>query len=112
MLGFQIDEDGIYILGFPYVPEEEIYITNDGSIDVREPEYFDSMFLALTEMQLLETIHLEGFGDHLSGCIVELTSMPSVNRSQIDQIMDFIKEYYPDNRINWSETLNYLEGYK
>ena len=111
MLDFVINIDFIDIIGFPFIPQEEIYINKDGSIDIREPEYFDSMHLTVTEMQLLEKVNISGIGENLSGFIIELTSYPWSDRSKIDQIMKFMKEYFPDNLINWEGTLKYLEGY-
>lgn len=111
MLELLINIDGIYKLGIPYIPEEAIYINNDGSIGIREPEYSDAMHLSVTELQFLETVNINGIGDNLSGFIIELTSYPWSDRSKIDQIMKFMKEFFPDNLINWEGTLKYLEGY-
>jgi hypothetical protein len=111
MIQFQINDDSIFIFGFPHENEEEIYITNDGSIDVREPEFFFSKTIDIPEIELLEKVNISGIGENLSGFIIELTTYPWADRSQIDQIIALMKEYYPDSLINWEDTLKYLEGY-
>jgi hypothetical protein len=99
MMKFQINEKTIFIVGF------------DGDYQY-DPYEADETPISADESEFLETMHLDGYGDHLSKYIVELTSYPWVDRSNIDQIIDFMRLTYPDNKINWKETLNYLEGYK
>ena len=99
MMEFQIVEDTIFMLGF------------DGGYDY-DPYEADETPIHVEVEEFLATMPLDGFGDNLSKFIVELTSYPWVNRSKVDQIIDFMRLTYPDNRINWAETLNYLEGYK
>lgn len=98
MMKFQINEDTIFISGF------------DGDFDY-DPDEADETPIWVVENQLLETLHMDGFGDHLSKFIVELTSYPWVDRSKVDQIIDFMRNNYPESKINWGETLKYLEGY-
>ncbi len=111
MLKFQIKDGNILIHGFPHENEEEIYITSDGSIDVREPVFFFSKAIDIPEIELLEKVNISGIGENLSGFIIELTSYPWLERSHIDQIMELMKEHYPENLINWEGTLKYLEDY-
>lgn len=98
MMRFQINENTIFISGF------------DGDFEY-DPYEADETPIWFYDTQLIETMPLDGFGNNLSKLIVELTSYPWVDRSNIDQIIDFIKSNYPNNKINWDETLKYLEGY-
>lgn len=98
MLKFQINEDTIFISGF------------DGDFDY-DPDEADETPIWVYENQLLATMHMDGFGNRLSKFIVELTSYPWVDRSKVDQIIDFMRNNYPESKINWGETLKYLEGY-
>lgn len=99
MMKFYINEDTIFISGF------------DGDYQY-DPYEADETPIWADESDFLETMHLDEYGDHLSKFIVELTSYPWVDRSQVNQIIQFMRKNFPENRINWSETLNYLEGYK
>ncbi len=98
MMEFQIVEDTIFMLGF------------DGGYDY-DPYEVDETSIQVGTQEFLETMHMDGYGAHISKYIVELTSYPWVDRSQVDQIIKFMRLNFPDNRINWNETLNYLEGY-
>lgn len=95
---FEINEETICIYGF------------DGDYNY-DPYEADENPIHLDLKEFLGTMTLDGYGDHLSKFIVEITSYPWVDRSHVDQIIDYMRKTYPDNKINWKETLHYLEGY-
>jgi hypothetical protein len=95
-----------------YITKNTIYISEFNANYDHDPFESDETLIQVGVSEFLETMHMDGYGAHISKYIVELTSYPWVDRSQVDQIIDFMRLTYPDNKINWKETLNYLEGYK
>lgn len=95
---FQTVENTILIYGFDGGYHYDPYEADEDPIHVELEEF-------------LATMHMDGFGNLLSKFIVELTSYSWVDRSKVDQIIDFMRNNYPESKINWGETLKYLEDY-
>jgi hypothetical protein len=62
----------------------------------------------LSVQDLLATTQIEGYGDHVSKFLADVAEVPWVNWQFLEIIISHIKNLYPENDINWEETLSYL----
>ena len=58
--------------------------------------------------EALATVELPGFGANISRLLYDLSSLPWVDKCYLKKVMQYLRDNFPDSKINWEETCRYF----
>lgn len=88
--------------------DEELFIYDLNQINPEHPDFIDETPIHLSVEEATETVDVEGYGKNLSKLIFELSGYSWVDKFYLTEVARLLKMSFPNTKINWNTTSDYL----